>query len=75
MFAKQTVLAAIGISLALFVQDARAQTLSEARAIAKDVTIYGFPLIDNYRIQYSYFADRGSPEYKGTRHAINALGQ
>lgn len=26
----------------------------EARAIAKEATIYGFPLVDNYRIQYSY---------------------
>ena len=43
-----------------------AQTVSpdEARAIAKEATIYGFPLVDNYRIQYSYFVDRGSPEFK-----------
>lgn len=36
----------------------------EAHAIAKDAYIYGFPLVDNYRIQYSYFVDRGGPEYK-----------
>ena len=36
----------------------------EARAIAKEATIYGFPLVDNYRVQYSYFVDRGEPEYK-----------
>lgn len=43
-----------------------AQTVSpaEARQIAKEATIYGFPLVDNYRIQYSYFVDRTSPEYK-----------
>ena len=43
-----------------------AQSLSadEARAIAKDATIYGFPLVDSYRIQYSYFVDRSSPEFK-----------
>ena len=43
-----------------------AQSLSpaEARAIAKEATIYGFPLVDNYRIQYSYFVDRSSPEFK-----------
>ena len=39
-------------------------TSGEARAIAKEAYIYGFPLVDNYRIQYSYFADRGGPEYK-----------
>jgi len=45
---------------------AQAQTLSpaEARAIAKDAYIYGFPLVDSYRVQYSYFVDRGSPEFK-----------
>lgn len=45
---------------------ARAQspTPAEARAIAKEATIYGFPLVDNYRIQHSYFVDRNSPEFK-----------
>jgi hypothetical protein len=37
---------------------------TEARAIAKDAYVYGFPLVDSYRILYSYFVDRGSPEYK-----------
>ena len=46
---------------------ASAEQLSpdEARAIAKEATIYGFPLVDSYRIQYSYFVDRGDPEFKG----------
>jgi len=38
----------------------------EARMIAKDAYIYGFPLVDSYRIQYSYFVDRGGPEYKSS---------
>jgi hypothetical protein len=37
---------------------------NEARAIAKEAYIYGFPLVDSYRILYSYFVDRSSPEYK-----------
>lgn len=36
----------------------------EVRAIAQEATIYGFPLVDNYRVQYSYFVDRSSPEFK-----------
>ena len=36
----------------------------EARAIAKEAYIYGFPLVDSYRILYSYFVDRSSPEHK-----------
>ena len=39
-------------------------TPAEARAIAKEATIYGFPLVDNYRVQYSYFVDRGGDQYK-----------
>ena len=39
-------------------------TPAEARAIAKEATIYGFPLVDSYRVQYSYFVDRGGAEYK-----------
>lgn len=49
-----------------------AQTVSpvEARAIAKEAVIYGFPLVDSYRIQYSYFVDRGSPEFKASWNTL-----
>jgi hypothetical protein len=39
-------------------------TPDEARAIAKEAYIYGFPLVDSYRILYSYFVDRDDPEFK-----------
>jgi hypothetical protein len=39
-------------------------TPEEARAIARDAYIYGYPLMDNYRIQYAYFVDAKSPEFK-----------
>jgi hypothetical protein len=39
-------------------------TAAEARAIAKEAYIYGFPMVDSYRILYTYFVDRGSPEFK-----------
>src|ERR1700722_13952784 len=39
-------------------------SLEDARAIAKEAYIYGFPLVDNYRIQYDYFVDRANPDYK-----------
>jgi hypothetical protein len=42
-----------------------ALTPAEARALAKEAYIYGFPLVDNYRVQCSYFVDRSNPEYKG----------
>jgi hypothetical protein len=52
---------------AIFVPaSASAQSISvdQARAIAKEAYIYGFPLVDSYHIQYSYFVDRGNPEFK-----------
>ena len=56
---------AIGV-LVMTAAPATAQqiTPAEARAIAKEATIYGFPLVDNYRTQYSYFVDRGGDQFK-----------
>ncbi|MDZ5454611.1 DUF1254 domain-containing protein [Labrys sp. ZIDIC5] len=48
----------------------RAADAETLRAIAKEATIWGFPLVDNYRIQYSYFADRSGPEFKGPWNVI-----
>ena len=42
-----------------------AVTPAEARAIAKEAYIYGFPIVDNYRVQHAYWVDRANPEYKG----------
>src|SRR5215212_3361714 len=39
-------------------------TPREARAIAKEAYVYGFPLVDSYRIQHAYFVDATNPEYK-----------
>ena len=39
----------------------------EVRAIAKEAYIYGFPLVDNYRVEYAYFVDRESPELQAAR--------
>ena len=45
-------------------------TAAEARAIAKEAYIYGFPMVDSYRIQYAYFIDAKNPEYKGPWNQI-----
>jgi hypothetical protein len=37
---------------------------AEVRSIAKEAYVYGFPIVDNLRVQHSYFTDRSSPEYK-----------
>lgn len=42
-----------------------AVTPDQARAIAKEAYVYGFPMVDNYRVMYSYFVDKQNAEYKG----------
>lgn len=39
-------------------------TPAEARAIAKEAYIYGYPLVDSYRIQYAYFIDKDDKSFK-----------
>jgi hypothetical protein len=39
-------------------------SVAEARAIAKDAYLYGYSLVDSYRILHSYFVDRSHPEFK-----------
>jgi hypothetical protein len=53
-----------GRSFAPVAAHAQSSAVAEARTIGKEATIYGFPLVDSYRIQHSYFVDRGSPEFK-----------
>src|SRR3981189_1380569 len=43
---------------------------AEARAIAKEAYVYGFPIVDNYRIQHAYWMDKTNPEYKGPWNQI-----
>ena len=45
-------------------------TLQEVREIAKEAYIYGFPMVDNYRVQYAYFQDPTNPEYKAPRNTL-----
>ena len=40
-------------------------TPEEARQIAREAYVYGFPLVVNYKTMYLYAIDGNSPEYKG----------
>ncbi|MFQ3458362.1 DUF1254 domain-containing protein [Bradyrhizobium sp. UFLA01-814] len=71
---RQTLLGAAALLTSGLLTPSRgwAQSVSadDARAIAKDAYIYGFPLVDSYRVQYSYFVDRGGAEYKAPWNTI-----
>ena len=45
-------------------------TAAEARAIAKEAYIYGFPMVDNMRVQYAYFTDKKDPDYKAPYNTL-----
>src|SRR5881392_2262981 len=71
MKTKTVLVAALAAVLALtFTVRAADITPAEARAIAKEAYIYGFPIVDNYRIQHAYWVDRTNPEYKGPWNQI-----
>jgi len=43
---------------------------AEARTVAREAYVYGYPLVDNYRIVYSFSLDRRSPVF---RSPVNEL--
>lgn len=47
--------------------------LSEIRTIAKEAYIYGFPVVDSYRIEYAYNIDKNNPEYKGPFNVLKNI--
>lgn len=48
---------------------------NEARAIAKEAYIYGYPMVDSYRIQYAYFVDSTNPEFKALWNQIRNVAR
>jgi hypothetical protein len=48
---------------------------AEARNLAKQAYIYGYPMVDNYRILYSYVVDKSDPEYKGPMNQIHNIAR
>ena len=40
-------------------------TEAEAKSIAKEAWVYGFPMVVNYKTLNMYVVDEKSPEYKG----------
>lgn len=64
-FLLATNLLVMGLSIALCPKGRTEDlTRDEVINIAKEAYIYGYPLVDSYRIQYAYFVDRDSPSFK-----------
>lgn len=67
--------AALGMSLGM--SPTAFSKLTEAQAIdlVKKAYIFGFPVVDNYRIQHSYFIDQNNPEYKGDWNKVHNVAR
>ncbi|MCV7285691.1 DUF1254 domain-containing protein [Mycolicibacterium wolinskyi] len=52
-----------------------APTPQQVREIVKEAYIYGYPMVDNYRIQYAYFADPTNPQYKGSFNQTHSIAR
>ena len=50
--------------------DSTGLAIDEVRQIAKEAYIYGYPMIDGYRIQHAYFVDKDNTEYKAPYNSL-----
>ncbi|HEX5033898.1 MAG TPA: DUF1254 domain-containing protein, partial [bacterium] len=65
-------LAALALILAPITgRSAEALGPNQIRAIAKEAYVYGFPIVDNYRVLYAYAVDKNDPEYKGPMNQVH----
>jgi hypothetical protein len=60
------------VSASISVQAAQNLSTAEARSLSKQAYLYGFPMVDNYRILYSYAVDKSDPEYKGPMNQVHS---
>ena len=67
----------IMLSMALSLSTQTMAKLTEAEAIdlVKEAYIWGYPVVDNYRIQYSYFVNKNDPEYKGDWNQLHNIAR
>ena len=42
----------------------------EAQQIAKEAYIYGYPMVDHYKVMFVYYLYSNNPEYKGSLNAV-----
>ena len=67
--------ALLGFSLGLSPAAFAKLTEKQAEDLVKDAYIFGYPMVDSYRVQYSYFIDKQSPEYKGDWNQVHNVAR
>ncbi|MDB6133701.1 MAG: cell envelope protein [Verrucomicrobiales bacterium] len=66
---------ALALGLGLNTSRAAGPTPDEARAIAKEACIYGYPMVDSYRINHAYWLLPGNPEFKGPLNQLVSMAR
>ena len=71
------IIAVVMLLLTGFLLNSCSQKLTpeEAKAIAKEAYIYGFPMVVNYKTMYMYAVDKNSPEYKGAFNNLACMAR
>lgn len=54
------------------VADRGEMTVEQVREIAKQAYVYGYPMVDNYRVQHAYFVDENSPQFVGPWNRLHS---
>jgi hypothetical protein len=75
---RQWIIAGVGfacVSLLCVAARAAEPSLAELRAIAKEAYVYGYPIVDNYRVMYAYNVDPKDPEYKGPMNVVHSTAR
>jgi len=50
-------------------------TPTQAREIAKEAYVYGFPMVDGYRITHAYFLNPENPEFKAPLNTLRNIAR
>lgn len=72
---KMLMCAMLGISLGISPASFAKLTEAEAIELVKKAYIFGFPVVDSYRIQHSYFVDQKDKKYKGDWNQIHNIAR
>lgn len=49
--------------------------LDSIKAIAHDAYIYGYPMVDNYRVEYAYYVEKTGKEFKAPWNQIKNISE
>ncbi len=67
--------ALLALSLGLSPQAFAQLSPQQAEELVKKAYTFGYPVVDSYRVQYSYFVDQKNPEYKGPWNQLHNVAR